>query len=225
MRKKLIIVMDGPAGAGKSTVSQILAQKLKYTYLDSGALYRCIAYEALRRKIPPRNSMALYQMAKGCKIYFKKTNSAQQVYLNGQNVTSVIRTPTMSQWASQYSALPKVRLALLWQQRKLASKGGIVGEGRDMGTVVFPKADVKFFLKASLEERSHRRFLELKEKGMKLKKGHVAAEIQARDRQDTKRKTAPLKRAKDAIEVDTTHLGIDEVVGALYKKIQEKQSK
>ena len=218
--KKITIVIDGPAGAGKSTVSQCLAQKLHYLYLDTGALYRAIAVAAHQKNILPTNSKKLYELCCKSQISFKTEKGKQKVYLNGKDVTQALRTPEMSLLASHYSRLPCVRKALLWHQRKLSERGGIVAEGRDLGTVVFPKAELKFFLVASLTERAQRRYLEGSHQKHSL--SQIEKEIQSRDRQDRERALAPLKKAKDAIEIDTTTLTIDQVVEELYKKFKEK---
>lgn len=214
-----VVVIDGPAGAGKSTVSQKLADQLNFLYLDSGALYRAIALAAHNQKIEPKNSKKLYSFCKSCRISFKKIKGNQRVFLNDKDVTRKIRTQEISLLASRYSRLPGVRKALLYQQRKLGEKGGLVGEGRDLGTIVFPKADVKFFLTASLKERAKRRYLELEAEGSDLKK--LKEEIKRRDQQDAERKLSPLKKAADAIVIDTTSLTIDQVVSTLYKKCKE----
>ncbi|MBI3018419.1 MAG: (d)CMP kinase [Deltaproteobacteria bacterium] len=215
--KKITIVIDGPAGAGKSTVSQHLAKRLNYVYLDTGALYRAIALAARQKNIPPTNSKKLYELCCQCRISFKKMKGKQKVYLNGKDVTSALRIPPLSLLASHYSKLPLVRKALLRHQRKLGEKGGMVAEGRDLGTVVFPHAELKFFLVASLKERSKRRYLELKDKKHSLKQ--IEKEIQKRDQQDRERALAPLKKAKDAIEIDTTTMTIDQVVSEMYKQV------
>lgn len=217
--KKITIVIDGPAGAGKSTVSQRLAKKLQYLYLDTGALYRAIALAAQQKNIPPINSTPLRDLCLRCHLSFKKIKGKQQIYLDHKNITRIIRTPQMSLLASQYSRLPIVRKILLWHQRRFGSTGGIVAEGRDLGTVVFPQAELKFFLVASLKERAKRRYLELK--GQRHSLHQIEKEIQKRDQQDRKRALAPLKKAQDAIEIDTTAMTIDEVVEELYKKFKE----
>lgn len=216
--KKKVIVIDGPAGSGKSTVALKLAQKLNYTFLDTGALYRAIALKASLKKIPPKNTIKLYNLSKAAKISFQKKNETQHVFLDKKDVTLKIRTREISKLASQYSALPVVRKALLYQQRELGKKGGLVAEGRDLGTVVFPKAECKFFLSASVQERAKRRYLELKEKMPDIKLLEIEAEVAKRDQEDSQRKIAPLKKAKDAIEIDTTSLTIDQVVEELYKR-------
>ncbi len=220
--KKLTIVIDGPAGAGKSTVSQRLAKRLHYLYLDTGALYRAIALAAHEKNIPPTDFQEIRWLCQRTSILFKKEKGKQKVYLNRKDVTRAIRTPHMSLLASRYSKLPVVRKGLLWHQRHLGEQGGIVAEGRDLGTVVFPKAELKFFLVASLKERAKRRYLELKRTDKKSSLKNVEKEIQKRDREDRQRALAPLKKAKDAIEIDTTWMTIDQVVEEMYKKFQDK---
>lgn len=222
MKKQLVIVIDGPSGAGKSTVSQRLAKKLGYLYLDTGALYRCVALSALQRDIPPRNSRKLLQLAKQCKISFKKSGSRQHVFLNGVDVTRKIRTHTLSMLASRYSCLPVVRQALLSQQRYFGKKGGMVAEGRDLGTIVFPNADLKFFMIATLKERAKRRYVEVSKKPKNVSLKAVERDIQIRDRVDAKRSLAPLKKSADAIEIDTTSLTLDQVVQEIYRICREK---
>ena len=230
--KKRIVVIDGPSGAGKSTVGQRLARRLGYFYLDTGALYRCVALAADQKGLRPAgckpdDSKKLFQFVKSCKIRFKRRKSrqgavSQQVFLNGKDVTKHIRTAKISLLASRYSRLPMVRRALRYQQRNFGKKGGMVAEGRDLGTVVFPKAHVKFFMVASVEERARRRYLELKQKFKSVSLKDVRRAIIVRDRADRGRRIAPLKKAKDAIAVDTTALTIDQVVDEMYNHFQRK---
>ena len=216
----MIIVIDGPSGAGKSTIAKRLSKKLRYVYLDTGALYRCIALAAYKQQILPQDTQDLYRLAKSCRINFKNGKVQQQVFLNGKKVTRKIRTPTMSLLASEYSALPVVRKALLYQQRKFG-KEKIVAEGRDLGTIVFPKAKVKFFVTASVEERAKRRFKELKEHHPHITLVQIKKEITSRDKADSKRAHAPLRKAKDAILIDTTTCSVDQVVACMYRMIQK----
>src|SRR3989338_2064761 len=220
--KKITIVIDGPDGSEKSTVSKKLAKKLGYTYLDSVALYRSIALKASHKKVKSQNSQQLYRLCKNSIIAFKKKEGKQHVFLDHKDITQKIRTRKISLLASLYSKLPVVRKALLYQQQKLGKKGGMVAEGRDLGTVVFPKAELKFFLIASLKERAKRRYLELKEKFKKISLRHIEKEIQKRDKEDSKRALAPLKKAKDAISLDTTSLTIDQVVSRMYKEFLKR---
>ncbi len=225
MKKKWVVVIDGPSGAGKSTVGQKLAKKLGYLYLDTGALYRCAALVAIQNGIKPKNSMKLYTCIENSKIGFKKYLGRQHVFLNGEDATEKIRTLEMGRLSSTYSSLPVVRRALLSHQRKMGNKGGIVAEGRDLGTVVFPKADLKFFMVARLKERAKRRYMELIQSAKKVSFKTVLQEVKQRDFADRKRALAPLKKAKDAIRIDTTSLTIDQVVSQMYKVYREQLSK
>lgn len=219
LRKKWTIVIDGPAGAGKSTVAKCLAQRLHYVYLDTGAMYRCITWGALKHRIKPTNSKQLFEFCKHSQISFVKEGDRQKIYFNQQDVTQAIRSHKITQEVSIYSKLPVVRKALLDHQRQFGKKGGIVAEGRDLGTVVFPKAELKFFLDASLDERAKRRQLELKEGTLEeVKKG-----IKRRDHIDSKRTLAPLKKAKDAFTIDTTSLNIDQVVSCMYNELKKRK--
>ena len=222
MKKKWVIVIDGPSGAGKSTISRLLAKKLGYLYLDTGALYRCVGLEADRKKIKSTDSRKLYQLVKRCKFSFKTKNLTQRVFLNGKDVTREIRKPKVSLLASQYASLSIVRRALLYVQRRFGKIGGIVAEGRDLGSVVFPKAELKFFMVATLKERAKRRYLELKPKFKGLRLVDVEREVRMRDLADSRRELAPLKRVKDAISLDTTSLTIDQVVEEMYKFFKKK---
>ncbi len=217
--RRKIIVVDGPAGAGKSTVSIRLAERLSYRYLDTGALYRAIAYQADREGASGEEALRI--LCKKTRIDLATENGKTRVFIDGTDATEEIRTPRISMLASRISALPAVRSGLLALQRKMAEGGGVVAEGRDMGTVVFPQADVKFFLKASLDERARRRYLELQEKGLEVSFEQVRQEIIVRDRQDCERDVAPLRPAEDAIVIDSTDAGIEETVDRMMARVEE----
>jgi cytidylate kinase len=219
--KGLIVAIDGPAGSGKSTVTHLLAKRLNYEHIDTGALYRAIALKVLRLKINQKDAALIGKIALESKLEFKNS----QIYLDGENVASQIRTPEVSMLASSISAYPEVRSALLDLQRKCGENGAVVLEGRDIGTVVFPNAHVKFYLTASLEARARRRQIELEEKGTYLEFEEVKKQVLERDEQDMNRKVAPLRKASDAIEVDTTSMTIEQVVDKLELEVlrREKQ--
>ena len=218
--KKLIVAIDGPAGSGKSTVTHMLAKKLKYTHIDTGALYRAIALRAIELEIPLTDGAAIGELAASSNLEFKKA----KIYLDNRDVSALIRTPEISLAASQISAHPEVRSALLGLQRKMGEKGGVVLEGRDIGTVVFPNAHVKFFLTASVDSRATRRMVELEEKGTYLDFDEVRKQVMDRDRGDTERKVAPLKKADDAVEIDTTQMTVEQVVENLAKTVRARES-
>ena len=209
---RIIVAIDGPAGSGKSTVSRRVAERLGYTYLDTGALYRCTALHALRQGISLKDDVRLATVMPGLRIEFYKRPESTGVRLNGEDVSDAIRTPEVSMAASQVSAMASVRAGLLELQRALGREGGVVLEGRDIGTVVFPQAQLKIFLTASAEARAKRRHAELVQKGGKESLAEVLAATQQRDRQDAERTLAPLVQAPDAVPLDTTPLSIDEVV-------------
>lgn len=205
---KKIIAIDGPAGAGKSTVSKIVAEKLGYTYIDTGAMYRAVGLKIFESG-KPLTEKFLEEVTE--KIQIELDESAR-VFVDGEEVTKKIRTPEVSKLASDVSKFGFVRKKLTELQRKMAEKGKVIMDGRDIGTQVLPNADLKIFLTASLEERSRRRFDELTAKGQQVKLSEIEKEIAARDKQDSERKIAPLKKADDAILLDTTNLKIEEVV-------------
>ncbi len=219
--KKLIVAVDGPAGSGKSTTARQLAQKLGYLYLDTGAMYRAFTLKVLREKIDPDDWEALEKFASQTEIKLLPDASGIRVYLDGEDVTDLIRTPEIDRIISQVSRVKAVRERMVALQRKIGKNGGVVAEGRDIGTVVFPNADVKVFLVASPQERARRRLNELQAKGVTISLDEVLADIQRRDKIDSTRKISPLKKAGDAIEVDTTNLSIDEQVEKIYRVIQK----
>lgn len=221
MKSKLVIAVDGPSGAGKSTVSKLLAGNLNYKYIDTGALYRVVALKVKQSGIDPENEDDLNSLCTGLDISFDQKDGQFCVFLEGRDVSKELRAPEMSLLASKVSAKKVVRDALLGIQRKLGEEGGVVMEGRDIGTVVFPKAEIKFFLDASLEERSKRRFNQYLDKGQVFDRGKITDEIGKRDLNDSKRELSPLKPAGDARVVDSTQMGIEEVVGEMLKVIQQ----
>jgi cytidylate kinase len=207
-----VIAIDGPAGAGKSTVARRLAERLGFFLLDTGAIYRAVALSASRAAVAFSDRPRLATLARGLPIRF---DEAGRVWLGDEDVSKAIRTPEMSQGASTVSAHPEVRAALLELQRSLASRGKCVVEGRDIGTVVLPWAPVKIFLTASDEVRAKRRYDELVQKGSTVDFASTLAELRERDHRDTTRATAPLKQAEDAVLVDTSELDLDAVVRTL----------
>jgi cytidylate kinase len=221
MNTDTIITIDGPTGAGKSTVGKILAERMGYTYLDTGALYRVVALEAKRAGIDPEDEAALAHLCSRIDISFKRESNIK-VYSSGSDVTEEIRTPEISMLASRISAKKCVREALVRIQQACAQGGNIVADGRDAGTVVFPGARFKFFLDAAPEVRSRRRYKELIEKKLEVDYSNVHRELLQRDRDDSSRAIAPLKPAPDAHIIDTTEMTIEEVVQTMMQIIEAR---
>jgi len=219
MKKKLVITIDGPAGAGKSTVSKILAKKLDYIYLDTGALYRALAYKTLKLKISLDDISALADLCSNTTVALKNIEGQMKVYVDGEDVEKKIRTEEVGLAASKISTFAVVRQRLLDLQREAGAKGGIVAEGRDMGSVVFPNADYKFYLDANLEERIKRRHKELLEKKASVEYKSIQKDMFARDNQDKQREIAPLKASDDAIIIDSDILSVSEVVEIIISYI------
>jgi cytidylate kinase len=219
MKKKLLITIDGPAGAGKTTVSRTLADRLGYRYIDTGALYRGVALAAQSAEIDPQNDAELENLCGELKLDFVRNDRGLRLLSNGADISDLIRTPEITMLASAVSARPMVRHYLLDLQRKLADEKSAVFEGRDMGTVVFPEADVKFFLNASTRERAQRRFNEFKADSTQTL-DEVERDIQQRDKNDSTRAVAPLKPAEDAIVIDSTNLTVAQVVEKMLSHIE-----
>ncbi|MBE5953600.1 MAG: (d)CMP kinase [Lachnospiraceae bacterium] len=209
------IAIDGPAGAGKSTIAKLVAKNMGYVYVDTGAMYRAIAYYMVTNKIDIDNEVELTKACEGIDISIKYENEAQQVYLNGENVTPYLRTEETGNMASKSSAKASVRAALLDLQRNMAKEYNVVMDGRDIGTNVLPDAEVKIYLTASSKERANRRYKELISKGETADFDKIEADIIERDNRDMNRDIAPLKQADDAILVDSSNMSIDEVVEAI----------
>ena len=209
-----IVAIDGPAGAGKSTVSKLAAQKLGYTYIDTGAMYRAVALKVIRQNKPITDDL-IVETAKDIDVDLRYEDDITKVFVDGEEVTDKIRTPEVSKAASDVAKSGFVREKLTELQRKMAARGSVIMDGRDIGTHVLPNANVKIYLTASVEERARRRCEELKAKGYDAKIDEVAKEIQQRDKQDMEREIAPLAKAKDAVLLDTTNKSIDEVVNII----------
>jgi CMP/dCMP kinase len=222
MSRCVVVAIDGPAGAGKSTIARAIARRLGYIYIDTGAMYRAVALWALRSGIAPDDSHKLDELARHARIEFAA--GATTVLLNGEDVSEAIREPAISDAASKVSALPGVRRAMVEAQRDMAAGSSVVMEGRDIGTVVFPDATVKIFLDANPDVRAGRRAEELRQRGMDVGVETIAQEMADRDRRDRTRTEAPLVQAPDAIYVDTTGLTIEEVEDAVLKIIRSRVS-
>ena len=222
MEKKFIITIDGPAGAGKSTVSKTLAKKLNYIYLDTGALYRALAYKTLKLKISLYDVSAIANLCSSTTVLLKNIDGKMKVSVDGEDVEEKIRTEEVGLAASKISTFAVVRERLLNLQREAGAQGGIVAEGRDMGSVVFPHADYKFFLDAKLEERIKRRYEELLDKGASVEYKTIQKDMFTRDKQDKQREIAPLKAPDGAIIIDSDNLSAVEVVDKIIFYISVK---
>ncbi|QNS14606.1 (d)CMP kinase [Mannheimia bovis] len=217
--EKIVITVDGPSGAGKGTLCHVLAEKLGFDFLDSGALYRITALSAVKKDIALDDDEKLAELGRNLNIQFVPVNGEINVILDGENVGDQIRTAQAGQNASKVAAFPKVREALLERQRAFSTEKGLIADGRDMGTVVFPNAKIKLFLDASAEERAKRRVKQLQEKGFNANFDEILAEIKERDFRDRNRAVAPLVPAKDALILDSTHLSIEDVIQQALKHI------
>ncbi len=206
-----VVTVDGPGGAGKGTLSSLLAEKLGWHFLDSGAIYRVLAVATLHHDLPDDDEESIVPLATGLDVSFETDKESTRIILEGEDVTDDIRTEQIGAVASKVAALPRVREALLRRQRAFQDDPGLVADGRDMGTVVFPDAPVKIFLTASAQARAQRRYDQLKEKGADVNIARLLSDIEARDKRDTQRSVAPLVPAQDAIVIDSTDLDIDQV--------------
>jgi cytidylate kinase len=208
------IAIDGPAGAGKSTIAKILAEKLGMNYIDTGAMYRAITLKAIENNIDFNDVSSLINLVNNTDI--KISNG--RIYLDSKDVTDKIRTPLVSQKVSKIAAISEIREKMICLQRELAENGNVIMDGRDIGTVVLPNASLKFFITATVEERAKRRFLELKAKGYDVNYDNIKKEILSRDEQDMKRKISPLKLAEDAIVIDTSNKEIEEIIQEILQQ-------
>lgn len=219
----VVVAIDGPAGAGKSSVAKELARRLGYSLLDTGALYRAVALLAARRGVSWEDPEATTELASRLAVEFRLQNGENRVFIEGEDVSAAIRTAEVSEGASRVSRHPEVRRALLDLQRHLGREGGVVAEGRDVGTVVFPDAEAKFFLTADPEERAKRRFEELSDAGEARDYASTLAEMRDRDARDASRSAAPLAQAADAMRVDSTERSLQDVVDGLQREVRARE--
>lgn len=222
---RLIVAIDGPAGAGKSTVARMVARRLGLLFLDTGAMYRAVTWKALKEGLPLDDASAMTRLTRDTAITLVPGETGDRVLVDGQDVTDAIRTPEVTRNVSQVSAHPGVREVLVERQRELGQGGGVVAEGRDIGTVVFPQAPVKIFLVASPMERARRRAKDLEAKGHTVDLDELAAEIARRDAYDSNRAVSPLKPAEDAVHVDTDNLSVEQVVDTILDIAREREAK
>jgi cytidylate kinase len=224
MGKDYIVTIDGPVGTGKSTIGRLLARKKRLTYLDTGAMYRVVALEAQKKGVDSGDEKLLQELCSHVEIFFKQEGDGQRVFSYGRDVTDEIRTPEISMLASRVSAVKTVREALVKLQREIGKKGGIVVEGRDAGTVIFPNARFKFYLDATLEVRAKRRYKELVEKNIKVDYIDILQDIEKRDSDDSSRDISPLKPAAAAAVIDTTEMTIEDVLSRVSEEIELRSS-
>ena len=220
VKRGKVIAIDGPAGSGKSTTAKIVAERLGYTYLDTGAMYRALTYYALENKINPADEKKLAEIAEQLPLEFRRKDGGNFVYLNGQDISSEIRTPEVTKNVSEVSAHLLVRQAMVAKQKEFGKNGSIVAEGRDTTTIVFPDADLKIYMDASVKERARRRLLDLSNMGIESDLSEQEQEISRRDDYDSGREHSPLTRAEDAMVIDTTNLTIEEQVKRIVELFQ-----
>ncbi|MDT8901187.1 (d)CMP kinase [Anaeroselena agilis] len=222
--KKLIIAIDGPAGAGKSTVARLVAERLGYTYIDTGAMYRAVTWDTMRRGIPAENAEKVAAVARAINLHLATVAGKTLVKVDDTDITDAIRTPEVSRQVAEISKNGGVREAMVHLQRQMAGLGGVVMDGRDIGTHVLPGADIKIFLTASIAERALRRWRELTDKGLAVDLAELRAEIACRDKADCEREIAPLVQAADAALVDTTDLTIPQAVEKILELCEARTS-
>lgn len=221
--KKIAIAIDGPAGAGKSTIAKAISKKIGIVYLDTGAMYRTVALKAIRSDVDTKDESALENIVRDIDIKIEYKDGSQHVLLEGEDVSGLIRTHEISMGASNVATIVPVRLKMVELQQRIAEETSVVMDGRDIGTYVLPNADLKIFLTASADERAKRRFLEMQEKGdNSATLEEIKSDIIRRDENDSKREFAPLKKADDAIEIDSTQYSIDEVLAEIFKLLEQK---
>lgn len=220
--KTFSIAIDGPAGAGKSTIAKKIAQELKCIYIDTGAMYRSVGYYCLHNQIDYQDEKAVGEALEKINIVLKTSELGQEIYLNDVNVSQSIRTDAVAAAASKVATYGQVRSELVKRQQEMAASQSIIMDGRDIGTVVLPFATLKVFLTASVDERANRRYKEYIEKGMNVSLETLKEEIKSRDEQDSTREISPLKKAEDAVELDTTHMPIEEIVEFIKNKLLER---
>ena len=220
-----IIAIDGPAGSGKSTTARLLAARLGFVYLDTGAMYRAVTLFALQHDVSPEDVRALEAIAAKLRIEFKLEDGVNKVFLNNIDVTEAIRTPEVTAAVSPVSAHPGVRAAMVLRQREIARKGGVVAEGRDTTSVVFPEADIKVYLDASLQERARRRLIDFSRQGIDSNLEEQIKLLADRDEYDSSRENSPLKKTRDSIVIDTTNLNIEEQVDRIIKVVKAQLKK
>jgi len=219
--KNLVIAIDGPAASGKSTTAQMVARKLGYLHIDTGAMYRAITLRVLEEKIPLDDAARIGVLAEKTEIRLKQQDGGNKVYLSNREVSDQIRRPDITRSVSAVSSLPAVRAVMVREQRKLAAAGGVVLEGRDIGTVVLPNADLKIYLIANVAERARRRKKELDRAGDETEEQKIVEELIERDRHDSTRVVSPLRKAEDALELDTSHLTVEQQVDFIVKRAKE----
>lgn len=219
--KKIVVAIDGPAGAGKSTIAKLAAEKLGYAYIDTGAMYRSVAWKFLQTG-QPFDEDFISGLSKTMLIDFKPEAKINRVFVDGTEVTDAIRTPEVTAIVSRVAAIGAVREAMVDQQRRMGEAGGVLMDGRDIGTVVFPNAQLKIFLTASVEERARRRYAEMVAKGQQVDLQQLQADIAERDKQDSERAISPLRQAEDALLLDTSDMGISEVTDRILQLVQER---
>ena len=222
--EKIIIAIDGPAGAGKSTVAQIVAQRLNYTYIDTGAMYRAIAWKVLQDGLTVNDTLGIINIAKSITIKLINNDGRTKVFVDEDEVTAEIRDPSVSHIVSEIAQVAAVREAMVSLQQIMARQGGVVMDGRDIGTHVLPNADVKIFLTASIEQRAQRRWRELTDKNFTISLAEITRDIAARDKKDCEREISPLIQAPDAILLDTTAISIEQAVIAILTICEERKS-